>query len=158
MCALVYDNDPVELEHGRVLIERLLARIDPRLRIVALCNNNESLDPYDNAEQTREDYYVLNLRALNFEAQLRQQAQQDSLPARFSLIRMNHIFERHMGNELHYRKSEMTLAFKRIACPLSNGTTPTGNTITWRRVIYHIGVLLLILYAALHLWRLCATV
>ena len=124
---------------------------------MALSNNRDSLGPFLDAEgQQREDYFVLNRRALDFEQALSQQIQQDALPERFSLLKMNHTFEHSVGDECHYRAPEMTLAFKRVACPCDHDatTSASGNSSRW--TLRWGALLLCVLYAALHLWRLLA--
>jgi hypothetical protein len=145
-----YDNDEATLVQDRARLSALVARVDARLRIIALTNNEDALDPYATAEQEREDYFVLNRRALQFERELCDRAQQE-LSERFSLLRVNHPFEHSVGDECHYSAPEMTLAFKRVACPVEPGDAATHGGVWWWFMIIHA---LLLLYAALHLWRL----
>lgn len=150
----IYDNDAATLARDQERIEELLRQVSTALKVVAVRDNGDAIDPYDTAsnQQDRENYYVLNKCSLPYEAQLRQQVEQQ-LPRRFALQAMNHIFEQRAGDECFFSTEEMTLAIKRVACLLRDDGGDHDDFAV-RRLVCNAVVLLVVAYAALHLWRL----
>ena len=142
----VYDNDAETLAADRQYLGELICEVEPTLRIIALLNNDDTVEAGGEAEH--EDYFVLGRGAPAFEEQLRALLVTREVPPRFALVRRNHVFTVRHGAECSYETSEMTLAIRRLAFTSERCVTSRS------RLLWKSALLALIAYAILHLCRL----
>lgn len=159
-----YDNDPVSLRNDRERLRTLIKSVDNDLEIIALEDNREEYvtgggDETEKEEVERHNFYILNKKSLEYEAQLRKLIAEGS--ERFSLIRRNHTFVVQHGSMASYDAREMTLAVQRIAFVKPLCDTNTARKANKRQgLLYRFGQLFLagfICYAVWMLWIIVST-
>jgi len=167
-CGGGYDNDAETLKKDRARITALVSSVSSdQITVIDQCTNG--YNQRNELESEVVDYFVLNKASLQHQEALEQLLSRE-LSKRFSLVARNYEFSHNQGDQVFYEVSEMTLVVARVALPLGGSGGGDGDSIndivftyccaeeafsTTLPYLARKGAwLLLVFYAALHLWRL----